>query len=186
MRKGFLVFSLLGLVSLQSGYTTHANSEELFPEDKGAKIVTTESQFDEIAGNSEKYVGQETKLAGAVVSMDETDEGYLVLAKWLPYSKDNVDQAPQNGQLDNNRHFLIRFVGKRKKEFYTTRGNKFLFEGKVEGTRKALVNVFGPRMNLLYVNAKCIKIWETGDDVDNSSQRDVEYPPVRHRIVCAD
>ena len=186
MRKGVLVCSLLGLVSLQSGYTTHADSQELFPKDKGAKIVTTNSQFDEIAGNSEKYVGQETKLAGAVVSIDQTDEGYLVLAKWLPYSKANVDQPPQNGQSDNDRHFLIRFVGKREKEFYTTRGNKFLFEGKVEGTRKALVTVFGPRKNLLYVNAKCIKIWETGEDDDNSSQRDVEYPPVRHRIVCAD
>lgn len=186
MRKGFLVFSLLGLVGLQSGYTTHADSDVLFPEDKGAKIVTTNSQFDEMSGNSEKYVGQETKLAGAVVSIDQTAEGYLVLAKWLPYPKSNVDQPPQSGQPDDDQHFLIRFIGKREKVFYTTRGNKFLLEGKVEGKKKALVNVFGPRMNLLYVNTTCIKIWETGDDDDYSSQRDVEYPPTRHRIICAD
>lgn len=185
MRKGFLAFSLLGLVGLQSGCTTFADSDVLFPEDKGAKIVTTNSLFDEMAGHSEKYVGQETKLAGAVVSIDLTAEGYLVLAKWLPYPKSNVDQPPQSGQPDDDRHFLIRFIGKREQVFYTTRGNKFLLEGKVEGTKNALVNVFGPRKNLLYVNTKCVKIWETGEDDDNSSQRDVEYPPMRQRTVCA-
>ncbi|MEO8325672.1 MAG: Slp family lipoprotein [Nitrospirota bacterium] len=185
MTKGFLAFSLLGFVGLLNGCTTFADSDVLFPEDKGAKIVTTNSQFDEMAEHSEKYVGQETKLAGAVVSIDQTAEGYLVLAKWLPYPKSNVDQPLQNGQLDEGRHFLIRFVGKQEKVFYTTHGNKFLLEGKVEGTKTALVNVFGPRKNLLYVNAKCVKIWETGEDDDSSSQRDVEYPPTRQRTVCA-
>ena len=186
MRKGILVFSLLGLVGLQSGYTTHAASDvALFPDDKGAKIVTTSSQFDEMAGNSENYLGQETKLAGAVVSIEETAEGYLVLARWLPYPK-QVDQVPQVGQTDDSRHFLIRFVGKRKKEFYTTRGNKILLEGTVAGTKKALVNVFGPEQNLLYVNTKCVKIWETGQDDDSSSQMDSEYPPTRQRTLCTD
>jgi len=185
MRKAIFAFSLLGLVGLQSGCTTHAASDVLFPDDKGAKIVTTNLQFDEIAGNSEKYLGQETKLAGAVVSIDQTAEGYLVLARWLPYPK-QADQAPKVGQTDDSRHFLIRFVGKREKVFYTTRGNKFLLEGKVEGTKKALVSVFGPRKNLLYVNTKCLKIWETGEDDDSGSQRDVEYPPTRQRTVCAD
>ena len=185
MRKAILVLSVLGLVGLQSGYPTHAASDVFFPEDKGAKIVTTSSQFDEIAGNSENYVGQETKLSGAVVSIDQTAEGYLVLARWLPYPK-QTDQIPEVGQTDDSRHFLIRFVGKREKVFYTTRGNKFLLEGKVAGTKKALVNVFGPRKDLLYINAKCIKIWETGEDDDNSSQRDSEYAPTRKRTLCAD
>ena len=188
MKKGILAVSLLGLVSLQSGSTTHAASDvALFPDDKGAKIVTTSSQFDEMAGNSENYSGHEMKIAGAVVSIDHTAEGYLVLARWLPYPKTtNVDQPPQVGQTDDSRHFLIRFVGKRKREFYTTRGNKFLLEGTVVGTKKALVNVFGPEKNLLYVNTKCVKIWETGQDEDTGSQRDVEYPPVRQRTLCAD
>lgn len=186
MRKGILVFSLLGLVGLQSGCTTSPGSDVLFPEDEGAKIVTTSSQFDELAENSENYVGQETKLAGAVVSIDQTAEGYLVLAKWLPYPKTYEEQPPQVGQIDGDRHFLMRFIGKREQVFYTTHGNKFLLEGKVEGTKKALVNVFGPRKNLLSVNAKCVKIWETGGDVDSGSQRDSEYAPTRKRTLCAD
>ena len=188
MRKAILAFSLLGLVGLQSGCTTHAGSDVvLFPKDKGAKIVTKSSQFDEMAGNSENYLGQELKIAGAVVSIDQTAEGYLVLARWLPYPKTtNVDQPPRGGQTDDLRHFLIRFVGQRETKFYTTRGNKFLLEGTVAGTKRALVNVFGPKQNLLYVNTKCVKIWETGEDEGSDSERDVEYPPIRRRTLCAD
>jgi len=84
MRKAILVFTVLGLVGLQNGCTTPPGSDLLFPKGNGAKMVTTSSQFDEMAGNSEKYLGHETMLAGAVMSIDQTDEGYLVLARWLP------------------------------------------------------------------------------------------------------
>lgn len=186
MKKGILLFVVTVFMNLQSGYPAHAASDVLFPEDKGAKVIITSAQFDEIAGNSENYLGQELKLAGAVVSIDQTTEGYLVLAKWLPYPKNYEDQPPQVGLTDDQRHFLIRFVGKREKVFYTTHGNRFLLEAKVEGTKKALVNVFGPKKTLLSVNTKCIKIWETGEDDDNSSQRDSEYAPTRKRTLCAD
>jgi hypothetical protein len=185
MKKGILVFSLLGLVGLQNGCTTPLDSDLMFPERDGAKIITTNAQFDEMAGHSEKYLGHEVKLAGAVVSIDQTDEGYLVLAKWLPYPTTQVDKGPRAGQADENRHFLIRFVGKRKKVFYTTRGNKFLLEGKVEGTKKSLVNVFGPEENLLYVNTKCVHIWETGEGEIGDSM-DSQYPETRERTLCAD
>ena len=148
-------------------------------------MVTTSAQFDEMAGNSANYLGKETKLAGAVVSIDKTDEGYLVLARWLPYPKTKADQGPKVTQTDDTRHFLIRFVGKREKVFYTTRGNKFLLEGTVEGEKKALVNVFGPRQNLLYVNTKCVHIWETGE-AEISATHDSEFPDVRERTLCAD
>ena len=186
MRKAILLFSLLGVVGLQSGCAPHTGSDLLFPKGNGAKMVTTSAQFDEMAGNSEKYLGQEMKLAGAVMSIDQTDEGYLALAKWLPYPKTQADKGPKAGQTDDNRHFLIRFVGKREKVFYTTRGNKFLLEGNVEGTKKALVNVFGPKQNLLYVNAKCVHIWETGEGKVSSNFPDSEYAETRERTICAD
>ncbi len=186
MRKGIMVLGILGLMGLQIGCAKLPGSDLLSPKSNGTKMVTTSPQFDEIANNSSSYVGQEKKLAGAVVSIDQTDEGYLILAEWLPYPKTQIEEGPKIGQSDRSRHFLIRFVGKREKDFYTTRGNIFLMEGTVEGTQKALVKVFGPRKDLLYVNAKCVRIWETGQDPDSSSQRDVEYPPIRNRTVCTD
>jgi len=187
MRKGVLVLSLLGLVGLQNGCATPPDSDLLFPQGNGAKLVTTGAQFDEMAGNSKKYLGHETMLAGAVVSIDQTAEGYLVLAKWLAYPKTQADKGPTVSQSDGNRHFLIRFVGKRKKEFYTTRGNLFLLEGKVEGTKKALVNIFGNEEDLLHVDAKCVHVWETGEeDQVGSRESDSEYGETRERTICAD
>jgi hypothetical protein len=55
----------------------------------------------------------------------------------------------------------------------------------VEGTKKALVNVFGPRQNLLYVNTKCVHIWETGE-AEIRATADSEFPDVRERTLCAD
>jgi len=187
MRKGILVFSVLGLMGLQNGCATPPDSDLLFPKGNGAKMVTTGAQFDDMAGNSKKYLGHETMLAGAVVSIDQTDEGYLVLAKWLPYPKTRADKGPKAGQSDGKRHFLIRFVGKREKVFYTTRGNLFLLEGKVEGKKKALVNIFGNKEDLLYVDAKCVHVWETGEeDQVRSRESDSEYGETRERTLCAD
>jgi starvation-inducible outer membrane lipoprotein len=186
MRKGIIVLGILGLVGLQIGCTALPGSDLLSSNSNGTKTVASNSQFDEIADNPSSYLGQEKRLAGAVVSIDQTDEGYLILAEWLPYPQTQIEEGPQIGQTDRSRHFLIRFIGKREKEFYTTRGNIFLLEGTVEGTQKALVNVFGPRKDLLYVNAKCIRIWETGQDDSRSSQLDNQYPPTRNRTLCAD
>jgi len=177
--------SVLGLVGLQNGCTASPTSSLLAPKENGNKMVTTSSQFDELASNSSHYLGQEKLLAGAIVSIDQTDEGYLALAQWLPYPKTQTQEGPTVSESAENRHFLIRFVGKREQEFHATRGNKFLLEGKVEGTQKALVNVFGPKKDLLSVNAKCIHIWETGE-ATVSSGLDSEYPSIRQRTVCGD
>ncbi|MDR4482224.1 MAG: hypothetical protein R3B95_03055 [Nitrospirales bacterium] len=186
MRKVIIMFGILGLVSLQIGCTKLPGSDLLSPTSNGTKTVTTSQQFDELADNSPAFLGQEKRLAGAVVSIDQTDEGYSILAEWLPYPTREIEEGPKISQADRSRHFLIRFIGKREKEFYTTRGNIFLLEGTVEGTKKALVNVFGPRKDLLYVNARCVRIWETGQDGDPSSQLDSQYPPRRNRTLCAD
>ncbi|GJL60223.1 MAG: hypothetical protein NPIRA03_30800 [Nitrospirales bacterium] len=186
MRNWIVVFGILGLVGMQIGCKPLPGSDLLSSQSNGAKTITSSSQFDKLADNPSSYLGQEKRLAGAVVSIDQTEEGYLVLAEWLPYPKKQIEEGPQVDQSDRSRHFLIRFIGKREKEFYTTRGNLFLLEGTVEGTKKALVNVFGPRKNLLYVNARCVRIWETGQDESRSSQLDSQYPPARVKTLCAD
>ena len=73
-----------------------------------------------------------------------------------------------------------------KSVFYTTRGNKFLLEGNVEGIKKALVNIFGNEENLLYVNAKCVHVWETGGEKISSGYAESEYAETRERTLCAD
>jgi hypothetical protein len=156
------------------------------PQGNGNKTVTASSQFDDMSEHSDKYLGQETRLVDSIVNIDETDEGYLVLAKWLPYPTTLLEQGPVACESKGDRHFLIRFVGKRDREFYAIRGNKFLLEGTVEGIKQGVVNVVGPKKDLILINAKCVHLWETGESEVNSGQGDSEYPPVRQRTLCAD
>jgi len=186
MKHNILVFSVVGLIALGAGCATPQDSPPLYPKDSGAQVVATVSQFDTIAENPDGHVGQEIKLAGRVDTLEETPEGYQVLAKWLPYpEKKALDQGPRDPKVDPRRHFLIRFKGKRDRTFVTTHGNKFILEGTVAGTKGTLINMFGLRKDLLYVNATCVHVWETGIDVI-SQDPDSEFPDVRNKTFCAD
>ena len=184
MKTGILLFGLLGLVCLQSACTTTPGSELLAPKGNEDKMVILGTQFDDMAGNPSQYQGRTAMLAGAIVSIDETDEGYRVLASWLPYPKARPEEGPMAGESDGKRHFLIRFVGKREREFYTIRGNKFLLEGTVEGTHKGVVHLLGSEKDLLHVNAKCVHLWETGESDVSSGQvpLNMELPDNGHSV----
>jgi len=186
MKKGILMLGLFGFVILSIGCATMPGSELLVSKGNEDKMVTSSAQFDDMAGNSSKYQDRIVMLAGAIMNIDQTDEGYLVLAKWLPYPKMRPEEGPLASKSDGDRHFLIRFVGKRKKEFYSIHGNKFLLEGMVAGTKQGVVNLFGPKEDLLFVKAKCVHVWETGEAEVSSGQGDSEYSPVRSRTLCAD
>lgn len=186
MKKGILLLGLLGLVGWQTACTATPGSELLAPKGNENNMVTTGAQFDDMAGNPSKYQDRAAMLAGAIVSIDETDEGYRVLAKWLPYPKSRPEEGPIAEESEGKRHFLFRFVGKREREFHTIRGNKFLMEGTVEGTKKGLVHLLGSEQDLLHVNAKCVHIWETGESNVSSGQAASEYGPARQRTLCAD
>lgn len=186
MKTGVFFLGLLGLVGLQLGCTPTPGSELLASKGNEDKMVTMGAQFDDMAGNSSKYQGRTVMLAGAIVSIDETDEGYQVLAQWLPYPKSQPEEGPIASESDGKRHFLFRFVGKREREFYTIHGNKFLLDGTVEGTKKGLVHLLGSEKDLLYVNAKCVHVWETGESNVSSGQGASEYGAARHRTLCAD
>ncbi len=186
MLHTFLVYSVVGLITLCAGCTTQQSVVPLYPDDPGAQAVRTSSQFDTITNNSNEYVGQKIKLAGRIEYLISSKEGYEVLAKWLPYPEiQPLDQGPRDPEVDPRRYFLIHFEGKRERPFVTTHGNVFILQGTVEGTRKALVNTLGHRQNLLSVNTQCVHVWETGDDTISDSP-DSQYPDARSKTFCAD
>ncbi len=66
-----------------------------------------------------------------------------------------------------------------------TQGNKFIVEGTVKGTKNALISLFGNEKSLLYVNAKCVHVWETGQS-SLSKSPDSDYLEARRKTFCAD
>ena len=187
MKNRMWVMGVLGFFMVLNGCAAmSAGSNAPTFKFSGGNPIISGSQFDENFANAPTRMGQDVKLAGAVVRIDDTEEGYLVLAKWLPYPQKQVEEGPKVKNADDNRHFLLRFVGKREKKFHTTGGNKFLVDGQIQGTKRGLVNVFASRKDLLYINAKCVHIWETGQVSIRSGAGDSDYPEPRERTLCAD
>ncbi len=186
MKSHILEFGVVGLLVLCVGCATPPSSEPLYPDDKDALAVMTVSQFDAIASNPNGYVGKEIKLAGRVDILASTQEGYEVLARWLPYpEKQALDQGLRDPKVKPREYFLIRFKGKRERTFVTTHGNVFILEGTVLGIKGTVVNMFGLRKDLLYVNAQCVHVWETGADFISDAP-DSQYPDARSKTFCAD
>ncbi len=187
MKNGMWAWGIVGFIMVMSGCST-VNSGSNAPtfQYSGGNPIISRTQFDETFANASNRQGQDVKLAGAVVRIDETEEGYLVLARWLPYPQKQIEEGPKVKNADDHRHFLLRFVGKREKKFHTTGGNKVLVDGQIQGTKRGLVNVFASRNNLLYVNAKCVHVWETGQVSIRNGAGDSDYPEPRERTLCAD
>ena len=92
MRKAILVFTVLGLAGACRMGVRHTQVLiYCFRKGTGRKWSPRVPSSMKWLVILKKYLGQETMLAGAVVSIDHTDEGYFVLAKWLPYPK-NADR----------------------------------------------------------------------------------------------
>lgn len=147
-----------------------------------AGAVTSVSQFDE---RLTSHSGTEIRVAGRIQRIDTTPDGYDVLASWLPYPTEfRLGGAPMDASSDQVRHFVFHFHGKPKSPFTTWRGNKFMLEGRVEGTRHTVVDMFGTRKALLYVRADCVRVWETGGDTVNRDP-DAAYPDAMAHTFCA-
>ncbi len=186
MKRYVLLICNLGLIAFCAGCSTLEDSELLYPEDKGALAMVDLSQFDALAKNSERYVGKEIKLAGRVEESLPSRKGYEILAKWRPYpKKDALEQGPKDPDVVTHRHFLFRFEGKREGTFFQVPGNEFILEGWVLGKKEVLINVFGTRKTILYVNAKCINVWDTGTD-EISDSPDSQYPEARSQTHCVE
>ena len=185
MKHYILVSCIVSLFAICEGCATSKNSSPVYSDDKEAQAVMDVNQFDTIANHPNEYVKQKVKLAGRIDVLKSTQEGYEVLAKWLPYpDKQALNQGPQDPKIDPRRQFAVHFKGKRDRVFVTSRGNKFILEGTVKGTQGTLVNTFGLEKDLLYINAICVHVWETGiDEIMTSPDTKNDH---RSKTFCAD
>ena len=160
-------------------------AESLF---QGEQIpaVTSVTQFDKMVTDISAYQGKDVRLAGRIQRVDETEEGYRALVRWLPYPPPRlIDQGPQDVQGEEGQHFVVTYRGKAKRRHFIVLGNKFVLEGRVEGTSRTVVDVFGQRRDLLVVKARCVRVWETGASGVVHGSPDTDYPEAVSRTFCA-
>ena len=149
--------------------------------------VTSATQFDKMVSEVSAYQGTRVRLAGRIQRVEETDEGYRALVRWLPYPPPkDVDNGPRDmggeglGATRKGQHYVVTYPGKIKRRHYTVKGNKFVLKGTVEGTSRTVIDVFGQRRDLLVVKARCVRVWETGTSSVEHRNPDQEYSAVSH------
>ena len=186
MRTPIFLSGAVGLMFLLTGCETGPESRPRYPEGKQLPVVSSASTFDGIVTGISGYEGKEIKVAGRIQNIDSTEEGYVVFAKWLPYPKQySIGAGPPDSPSDQDRHFVFSFRGKRKSPFTMYRGNKFIMEGRVQGTRKMVVDITGTQRQLLHLVAGCVRVWETGMGT-MSTGPDSQYPDARAHTFCPD
>ena len=186
MKRYLLMLSIVGFLGFSEGCGTLQSSQPLYSDDTDAQAVRDVALFDTMTKTPDGYVGQKIRLAGRVDLLQSTPEGYEVIAEWLPYpEKLALEQGPGNPKVEPRRHFLINFKGKRDRTFVTTHGNTFILVGTVAGTKEVIINLFGLKKDLLYVNATCVHVWETGMSIINNAP-DSEHSDNRSKTFCAD
>ena len=152
--------------------------------------VTSATQFDKMASEVSAYQGTGVRLAGRIQRVEETDEGYRALVRWLPYPPPkDVDQGPTDIEGEGlsatkGQHYVVTYPGKIKRRHYIVKGNKFVLKGTVEGTSRTVVNVFGQRKDLLVVKARCVRVWETGTSPVEHMTPDTDYPEAVSHTHC--
>ena len=187
MRKLPLYVNVAAVLVLLSGCASpeERKAETLFGSDQIPAVKSTD-QLDKIVGDIPAHQGKPIRLAGRVLRVDSVEGGYTALARWLPYpSPRRVDKGPKDDQADDGPRFVISYRGIVKDRPYTSLGNKFVLEGTVNGTRKTVVDVFGTQKDLLHVDARCVRVWETGvSDIGGTPDSDI--PLAVSRTFCVE
>ncbi len=189
------IFLIIGLftVLLLGGCAAQYQTEPMFPED-AAPAITSAAQFDSIDSGAESYKRKTMKLAGRIHSVDATEQGALILADWLPFPKDiGLEEGPPDTPDAQGRRFVFLFPGTVRDPFIpgpgydpkaAWEGNRFVLEGTVEGKKTMVLDIFGGEKSLLYLSARCIHVWETGEG-EIADQPDSQWGGTIARTFCA-
>ena len=166
------------------GFSAAWAGDPLFPQDSVPKASSIEI-FHKLASNAEKSQGEKIKLAGRMIGFEPSDEGTIIIAEWLPYTADlDLEDGPQDHDKDTGLRFALRYPGQTHDPQFKWKGNEFILEGTIQGTKNVVMDMFGNEKTLLYVIAQCIHVWESGE-TEEFDQPDVQFKgPHIARTFC--
>ena len=158
--------------------------EPTFPQDAVPK-VSSKSDFQKLVSGIEENKGRTIKLAGRMIGFDPSDEGTIIIAEWLPYPADlDLEDGPKDHDQDTGLRFALRYPGETHDPQFKWKGNEFILEGKIRGTKNVVMDMFGSAKTLMYVMAQCIHVWESGE-TEEFDQPDVQFKgPHIARTFC--
>ncbi|MCA9497866.1 MAG: Slp family lipoprotein [Nitrospira sp.] len=157
-------------------------SQSLFPSN-GSEALKSKSEFGVLAAQPDAFQGRAIKLAGRMIGVEDTADGSIVRAEWLPYPN-NEFEGPTERRGTNSNHFAFFYPGQLDWEGRLP-GNKFLVVGVMEGT-KPMVTEVGLSRNVPYLQARCLHVWKTGGMEIDYHQPNVDLGyPVMKETYCS-
>ena len=188
-KKSLAALSFAGLIGMALPYTSSASpiSMDYNP------AISNAQEFDNLATSVDEHNGERIKIAGQIIRAEETEEGVLVTAEFLPYPMDDLhftDTAEGQPKPSKGKgRFSILYPTKKKVKNpeFIWKGNKFILLGDVNGKRKVPITLTGRSISVPHIVANCVRVWVTGGS-EVSASPDTEftaYPPLA-RTFCVD
>lgn len=173
---GLLPLILLAVLPLVNTCTW----KRAFPEN-GSPAISTTREFQALTGDQDGYQGHQLRLAGRIVRAERENSGFLILAQWLPFPKDEYSLG---GPTDSSSPSLyVTYPGEIDEEGLEA-GNEFLVAGTLSGTRE-YVPLIGPERQAPVIAAECVRISKTaGTDLSEFTNMDPRYPPPLTETYC--
>lgn len=193
MYKQFM--AALVIAGLFGGLSACVAPGTQFPQTENPEIETAE-QFDTMAASINNLKDKRIKIAGEKIRFDETDDGLLVTAKWLPYPSDDLhfSESPASRQQAEkeagSRRFTFIFPVAKDKSvdpLVTWRGNKFILLADISGVKSVPTSLTGKLSSVPHLVGHCIRVWKTGGSkVSHSPDTEFTAFPPMARTYCAD
>jgi starvation-inducible outer membrane lipoprotein len=175
MKSVSLVLAILSLMI--SGCSTPA----LFPPEATTNV--TPSEFGVLHAQPDVFKGRVVQLAGRIVGVEESANGFLIRAQELPFQ-----EHPAYGPAETNKRtpeFAITYRGKLDDRALWF-GNKLVVLAVAQGDHNITVDGIVRREPL--VVAKCMHVWKTGEygsyGISDFPHVTDTYYPLEHETYC--
>ena len=194
MYKQFIV--ALGMAGLLGAISACVTPGSQFPQTENPEIQTA-AQFDDMVNSIDELKNKRIKIAGEKVRFEDTDDGLLITAKWLPFPSDDLhfsethESRIQSEKEAGRRRFTFIFPAAKNKDIdplVKWRGNKFILLGDINGVKSVPTSLTGKSSSVPHLVGNCIRVWKTGGSKVSSHSPDTEftaYPPMA-RTYCID
>jgi starvation-inducible outer membrane lipoprotein len=171
----------LGMVVAAGLVAAGCSTPALFPPEATTNVASAE--FGVVQAQPDVFKGRVVQLAGRIVGVEESADGFLIRAQELPLQKHPVYGPKEIGKPTPE--FAISYRGKLDPaaRWY---GNKLVVVAVAQGTQD--ITVDGNHRTEPLVVAKCMHVWKTGEygsyGVADFPHTTDGYYPLEHQTYC--
>jgi starvation-inducible outer membrane lipoprotein len=173
--------SLAFVALVSAGLIMGCSTPELFPPDVTQNVAP--SQFGVLQAQPDVFKGRVVQLAGRIVGVEESTNGFLIRAQELPFK-----EHPAYGPAETTKatpEFAIAYNGKLDPAARWF-GNKLVVVAVAQGAHD--ITVDGTLRTEPFVVAKCMHIWKTGEygsyGIEDFPHTTDGYYPLEHQTYC--